>query len=189
MTKINDYLWELPHTPQDDDPEDVSTLIQVFNTPLAEALSAPMQELGYSLRSNDVQIPPDMMVMESMGDLSNVYRANLRFIRYLRPDVIVRVHFEHESWSRHLGGSETHVFFVNLDRFKVVDPATMQVVPAWEGRRHMRMSCMPGGSLEHDGLDQHWSYSSAGQLEGLLTIFLDKFRGPGRDWLEDPSYL
>jgi len=190
MTRVNDYLWQLPHTPAADDPEDVVTLLQTFNLPLAQALEGPLTALGYPLRSSDIHIPPDKVVlMEDMGAYSNTYRANLRFIRYLLPDVITRIHFEHTEWSSTIGGSQEHRYVINLDRFKVSDTHTMMAVPAWEGRLHMRMSGDPARGLEHDGPDQVWSFSSAAELEAQITLFLRKFTQLGQAWLEDPATL
>ena len=42
MTRINDYLWHLPHAASADDPPDVQALQQAFNAPLVAALEEPL---------------------------------------------------------------------------------------------------------------------------------------------------
>jgi hypothetical protein len=78
---------------------------------------------------------------------------------------------------------DVHVFYVNLDRFKVQD-AYMTLVPNWEGRLHTRMSNKPGNVLHHDGPDQIWAYGNPDELAWLLELFVDKFERLGVPYLE-----
>jgi hypothetical protein len=185
MTKLNDYLWHLPHTPLPDDPPDVAALQQAFNQPIAGALQRPLGEMGYRLQSSDVIVRLD----DRFDRTADTYYANVRFVDYLEPDVFMRVQFEHAEWALILPGCEQHTYFINLDRFKVQDPATQVAVPAWPGRLHSRMSNLPGDALHHDGQDQIWSFTSAGEFEAQLQLFLDKFARLGRPWLEDRGTL
>ncbi len=180
MTRINDYLWHLPHPASADDPPDVSALQQAFNAPVAAALEEPLAALGYALSSSDIAVQLDSREAYAQ----DTYRANVRFICYLEPDVIARVHFEHVEWAHFLMESETHRYFVNLDRFKLADPANQIQLPAWPGRLHTRMSCLPD-RLHHDGEDQLWAFDSALTLDAQLQLFLAKFDRQGRRWLED----
>jgi hypothetical protein len=184
MTKINDYLWHLPHQPLDDDPPDVSLLQQAFNMPVVAALEEPLGLLGYQVKGNDVMVKLD----ERVDGTVDTYYANVRFIAYLEPDVIIRVHFEHVEWAHFLAGHERHRYFINLDRFKVKDPRTQIAIPAWPGRLHTRMSCLPR-KLHHDGEDQIWSFSSAEEFEAHLQLFLDNFQRMGHPWLSESSSL
>lgn len=184
MTKINDYLWHLPHAPLDDDPVDVEILQQMFNGPIVAALEVPLGELGYQLKSNDVVVKLD----ERVDRTADTYYANVRFIAYLAHDIIIRVHFEHTEWAHFLGGHETHQYFINLDRFKVQDPRTQVAVPAWSGRLHSRMSNLPD-RLHHDGEDQLWGFSSAEELEAQLQMFQEKFIRMGHAWLADRASM
>lgn len=181
MTKINDYLWHLPHTPLADDPPDVAALQQMFNQPIIDLLEGPLEEMGYRLGSNDVMVRLD----DRLDHTADTYYANVRFVSYFRPDVIVRMHFEHTEWALVLPNCEQHQYFINLDRFKVRDPATQVVVPAWPGRLHTRMSNQPGDALHHSGEDQVWCFAAPDELEAQLRLFLDKFERLGRPWLED----
>ena len=180
MTRINDYLWHLPHPATADDPPDIHALQGAFNAPLVAALEGPLAALGYSLSSNDIAVQLDSREAYAQ----DTYRANIRFICYLEPDVIARVHFEHVEWAHFLVGSETHRYFINLDRFKLADPDNQIPLPAWSGRLHTRMSSLPD-RLHHDGEDQLWAYGSALELDAQLHLFLDKFDRQGRRWLED----
>lgn len=184
MTKVNDYLWHLPHTPAMDDPPDVIALQQSFNLPLTDALESPLAELGYELRISDIAVHLDT---KPEAGRRNTYRANIRFIHYLQPDVIARIHIEHTEWASFLMSSDNHTFFINLDRFKVADTYTQVAIPAWPGRLHTRLSNLPGDALHHDGEDQLWQFSSAAELEQLTELFLDKFTRLGKPWLEDYS--
>lgn len=183
MTKINDYLWQLPHERLEDDPPDVAILQEMFNRPIVALVEEPFAKMGYQLKSNDVMVK----LGGQMDGTYNTYYANVRFIHYLQSDIFVRVHFEHDEWAQILPQNTEHRFFINLDRFKVTDPTTQIVVPAWEGRRHIRMSNRPEYVLEHSGEDQIWLYTSAQQLEELMTLFWEKFINIGRDWLEGLS--
>lgn len=185
MTRINEYLWHLPHTPLDDDPPDVALLQQAFNQPVAESLTGPLADLGYALRSSDVMVKLGGRV----DNTADTYYANVRFVAYLEPDVILRVHFEHDEWAHFLAQPERHVYYVNLDRFKVQDPVTQALVPAWPGRLHTRMSNRPGDTLHHSGEDQVWVYESPEQLGVQLSLFLDKFMRLGHAWLADRAAL
>jgi hypothetical protein len=180
MTRINDYLWHLPHAATDDDPPDVQALQRAFNAPLVAALEEPLAAQGYRLSSHDVAVQLDSREAYTQ----NTYRANVRFICHLEPDVIARVHFEHVEWAHFLMGSETHRYFVNLDRFKLADLDNQIPVPAWPGRLHTRMSSLPN-RLHHDGDDQLWAFASALELDAQMQLFLDKFARQGRYWLED----
>jgi hypothetical protein len=183
MTKINDYLWHVPHTPLDDDPPDVSLLQQTFNLPISAALEEPLAERGYKLKSNDVAVRLD----ERVDGTYDTYYANVRFIRYLQSDIIARIHFEHTEWAHFLSDSSEHRYFINLDRFKVSDPATQIVVPAWSGRLHTRMSNRPEDVLHHEGEDQIWAFASAEELERQLQLILEKLTRLGWPWLENTS--
>ncbi len=184
MTKINDYLWHLPHAPLDDDPPDVAMLQQAFNQPIVDALQGPLGSLGYELKSSDIVVKLAGRVDNTM----DTYHANVRFISYLLPDVLLRVHFEHDEWAHFLPNSKVHRYFINLDRFKVQDPTTQIAVPAWSGRLHTRMSSLPG-RLHHDGEDQIWSFSTAEELERQLQQFVNTFTQAGHPWLASSSSL
>ncbi|MBN1310758.1 MAG: hypothetical protein JXB30_04995 [Anaerolineae bacterium] len=183
MTKINDYLWQLPHDPMIDDPPEIGLLQGAFNAPIVALLRDTFAEIGYHLNSSDVVVKLD----GRLDNTQDTYYANVRFIHYVQPDVLVRVHFEHAEWAHFLPQHAEHQFFINLDRFKVSDPATQIVVPAWTGRLHTRMSNLAEYVLEHKGDDQIWRYSSQRELEDRLTLFWEKFIHLGRDWLEDLS--
>ncbi len=185
MTRINDYIWQLPHNPLPDDPPDVAALQQSFNMPIAAALEQPLAALGYILKSSDVMVK----LQDRVDRTFDTYLANVRFIRYLRSDVIARVHFEHGEWATILPGNVVHRYTINLDRFKIIDPSTQQVVPGWQGRLHTRVSSRDAYVLEHDGEDQIWAFSTAEQLERQLALFLDKFTRLGVPWLESPAGL
>ncbi len=185
MPKITDYLWEIPHTPTLDDPPDVDALQKAFNLPIAVLLQEPFKQLGYDLKSSDVIIRLD----ERVDNTADTYYANVRFIRYLRPDVLVRVHFQHAEWALILPQQVGHNYFINLDRFKVTDPRTQIAVPDWEGRRHMRISNRPEYVLEHDGEDQVWAFTTQQEFEDQLNLFWEKFMRMGQEWLEDPHSL
>ncbi len=191
MTKINDYLWQLPHPPSFDDPPDVTELQQRFNAPIAAALEEPLAEMGYALKSNDVAVQLNAPPIDIPGDTGGThffFIANIRFICYLQTDIITRVHFEHASWSILLPQHKEHQYYINLDRFKISDPATQRVVPSWSGRLHTRMSNRPG-VLHHAGEDQIWMFSSGEQLEQQLQQFLELFSNAGKLWLEDTATL
>ncbi|MBN1429703.1 MAG: hypothetical protein JXB07_15140 [Anaerolineae bacterium] len=183
MTKINDYLWHLPHEPLIDDPPDVALLQGAFNTPIVALLKDSFAETGYQLNSSDVIVKLD----GRLDNTQDTYYANVRFIRYLQSDVLVRVHFEHTEWAHFLPPQAEHRFFINLDRFKIADPATQIVVPAWSGRLHTRISSHAEYVLEHKGDDQVWVYSSQREFEDRLALFWEKFIHLGRDWLENLS--
>lgn len=185
MTKINDYLWYLPHAPLDDDPEDVGLLQQNFNAPVAAMLEAPLSAMGYKLTSNDIMVKLD----ERLDGTADTYYANVRFIAYLQPDIIMRVHIEHAEWAHFLYDNETHRFYINLDRFKVQSPDTQVVVPAWSGRLHTRMSNDPQTRLHHDGNDQVWTFTSGEELEAAMQLFQQKFNDFGHPWLSDLATL
>jgi hypothetical protein len=179
MTKITDYLWQLPHEPLADDPPEIEALQREFNQPLVDALSEPLGGLGYDLRSSDVVVKLD----ERLDNTRDTYYANLRFIKYLAPDILTRVHFQHDEWALFLPDCHTHIFYVNLDRFKIQD-AYMTLVPNWEGRLHTRMSSRPDNVLHHNGPDQLWAYRSPDEMTWLLELFLDKFERLGVPYLE-----
>ncbi len=185
MTRINDYLWYLPHEPLEGEPPDVAMLQEVFNQPIVQTLSAPLAALGYALKGNDVMIK----VSGWLDHTADTFYANVRFVAYLEPDVLLRVHFEHTEWAHILAHAERHSYFINLDRFKVQDPATQVVVPAWPGRLHTRLSNRPGDVLHHSGEDQIWTYTSAEELAAQLQLFLDKFTRLGHPWLADRTTL
>ncbi len=185
MTKLNDYLWQLPHTPLDDDPVDISLLQQSFNQPIVDALEEPLTAIGYLLKSSDVMV----QLGGRVDNTTDTYCANVRFIAYLQEDIILRVHFEHPEWAHFLPGSKQHRYYINLDRFRVQDPVTQIAVPAWSGRLHTRMSARRSDILHHDGEDQIWVYNSAEDFEGNLQLFLEKFLKLGRPWLEDTGTL
>lgn len=192
MTKINDYLWQLPHTPSFDDPPDVTELMQRFNTPIVAALEHPLSELGYALTSNDIVVrldaPPVQLPVDT-AEVVNIFVANVRFIKYLQEDIITRLHIEHANWSSYLPDKDLHRYYINLDRFKITDRQTQTVVPSWAGRLHSRMSNLPGEILHHDGEDQIWVFESAEQMEQQLQLLLDKFTRLGRLWLEDTASI
>lgn len=182
MTKINDYLWYLPHMPEIGDPPDIGMLQQTFNSPIVEALKVPLSELGYELKSSDVMVRLD----DRLDRTADTFYANVRFIRYLTPDVITRVHFEHLEWAHFLATSGDHRYVINLDRFKLLDPENQIAERQWEGRLHTRMSSRPDVHiLEHAGQDQIWVYQQVADLDQQLALFRDKFRERGMAWLED----
>ena len=183
--KINDYVWQLPHDPLPDDPPDVAVLQEAFNAPIVALLEEVFLPMGYRLASSDVLVKMD----ERRDNTRDTYYANVRFIGYLQPDVLARVHFEHLEWAQILQEGTEHRFVINLDRFKVSDPATQIVVPGWEGRLHTRVSNRQEHVLEHNGPDQVWAYSTPEVLEGHLNLFWEKFIGLGKDWLENPALL
>ena len=180
MTRINDYLWQLPHTTMPDDPPDIDALQQSFNVPLVALLEEPFARLGYQLRGSEVMVRLD----DKPDNTANTYYAAVRFIHYIQPDVLTRVHFQHDEWALILPTHEQHRFFINLDRFKVTDPRTQIAVPGWEGRLHTRVSNRADYVLEHSGEDQIWSFSTPTELEECLTLFWEKFVQMGQDWLE-----
>lgn|SRR5574341_94824 len=188
MTRINEYLWQLPHTPSFDDPPDVVELMQRFNGPIAAGLEGSLVELGYTLKSNDIAVrldsPPVQLPIETTEPY-HTYIANVRFMKYLQNDVITRIHIEHVDWAHVFAHKEVHRYYVNLDRFKLADPQTQVVIASWSGRLHTRMSNRPGEVLHHDGEDQIWAYSSAEQLEQQLQLIVYKFIRLGKLWLED----
>lgn len=184
MTRINDYLWHLPHEPLADDPPDVALLQEAFNAPVVAAVERPLAALGYRLSSSDVTV----RLEDRLDYTADTYHANVRFLAYLQPDVIARVHFEHGEWAHFLASSDTHRYAINLDRFKVSDPRTQVAVPAWGGRLHTRVSSRPG-ALHFEGEDQFWAYRSPGELAEQLLLFLDKFERLGRAWLEDEATM
>ncbi len=183
MTKVNDYLWEIPHEPLPDDPPEVAVLQRVFNLPLARALVEPLGEIGYTLTSSDVLIPPDSDV--TLDRRENYFRANVRFARHPRPDIVLRVHFEHANWSHRLAQASHHTFYINLDRFKLTDVTLRIPEPAWPGRLHTRMSSLPGTGLHYEGDDQEWFFTEEGGMDIQIARFLDKFRRLGDPWLSD----
>lgn len=185
MTRINDYLWHLPHDPLPDDPPDVALLQSAFNAPVVAAVERALEAAGYRLASSDVVVRLD----DRLDHTADTYYANVRFIAYLEPDVLARVHFEHFEWAHFLADHETHRFAINLDRFKVQDPRTQVAVPAWPGRLHTRMSAVPGDSLHPQGQDQVWTYTTPAELSDLMLRFLDKFERLGRPWLENRSTM
>jgi hypothetical protein len=180
MTRINDYLWQLPHTPTTDDPADVDALQQDFNAPLVALLEEPFTKLGYELKGSEVMVKLD----EKPDNTANTYYASVRFIHYVQPDILTRVHFQHNEWALILPGHVQHTFVINLDRFKVADPRTQVAVPGWEGRLHTRVSNRSDYVLEHNGEDQVWTYGTRTELEESLTLFWEKFVQLGQDWLE-----
>ncbi len=182
MTKINDYIWQTPHTTTDDDPSDVVELMRVFNTPIVNILAKPLNKLGYKLRSSDVIVPPDQMVL--MAKMDNVYKANVRFIKYINKDVMARVHFEHDEWNSRLPQSEQHIFVVNLDRFRFADAKQHIVDRGWSGRKNGQMSSEFFGSVASTGRDVLWRYQSVAELDGLLDTFMEKFKTDGITFLE-----
>jgi hypothetical protein len=185
MTKVNDYMWQLPHSPLADDPPDVNLLQQNFNSPIVGTLQEALGRLGYELKTTDVMVK----LQDRQDRTMDTYFANVRFIKYLSVDVLARIHFEHSEWAHFLPQAKTHQYSINLDRFKMSDPVTQQLLPGWDGRLHTRMSNRDADVLEHNGPDQIWAYTSAQQLERQLQLFLDKFIRFGVDWLENPSTL
>jgi hypothetical protein len=180
MARINDYLWQLPHTPTTDDPPDVDALQQAFNAPIVALLEEAFGKLGYDLKGSEVMVRLD----EMPDNTANTFYAGVRFIHYVQPDILTRVHFQHDEWALILPGHAQHRYFINLDRFKVSDPRTQVVVPGWEGRQHTRVSNRADYVLEHDGDDQVWSFSTHTELDEQLTLFWEKFVQLGQDWLE-----
>lgn len=182
MTKLTDYMWALPHEPGNDDPPEIAALQEAFNAPIVKALEGPMTALGYQLDTSDIVVKLD----DRIDNTRDTYYANVRFLHYLTPEIIVRAHFEHGEWALFLPTPDTHTFFINLDRFKIIPPS-QYMVPAWPGRLHLRLSNRADDTLEHDGPDQVWSYTSVQELEELLALFLDKFERLGRFQLEHVS--
>jgi hypothetical protein len=178
VTRINDYIWQMPHTPESDDPADVAALQQMFNRPIRQKLESAFEQQGYTLSVSDIHIPPDKVV--TLADMANTYKANVRFVKYLEETIIVRVHFEHDEWALDLPTSDEHRFVVNLDRFKVRDRATMIAEPAWEGRLTSRIS---------RGEESLWTYETVGEFTQQLGRIWEKFEGGAQAWLEDRSTL
>ena len=190
MTKVNDYLWLIPHNLEFDDPPDIDLLQQSFNVPIVEALQGPLVEHGYDLKSSDILVRLDSSLDQSLLDQTlDTYYANVRFIKYLRPDVLARVHFEHREWAHFMPQQATHEYTIILDRFLIADPSTQQVVPEWEGRLHMRISNQDADVLEPSGPDQLWVFTSQQQFQRQLALFLDKFLRLGIPWLESPDFM
>lgn len=185
MTRINEYLWQLPHTSEEGDPPDVSVLQEMFNNPVIFTLQQLLGEAGYDLKGNDIMVRLD----DRIDRTYDTYYANVRFIHYIRPDVLTRVHFQHSEWAHFLPSSEEHRFFINLDRFKIIDPTTQIAVPGWEGRLHTRVTSLPGELLHFQADDQIWVYKSMQELEDHLRLFWEKFTSRGQGWLEDTATL
>lgn len=183
MTRVNDYLWQLPHEAEADDPPDIAALIEAFNQPFIDLLGEPMAAHGYTLSGSDVMVKLDEEPEDTTA-AATTYYANVRFVKYLTPNIMTRVHFEHNTWALLMPKPEMHQFFVNLDRFKIVD-ATKQVVPSWEGRLHTRLSSTPGDVLFFEDMDQIWTYRSSAELDQLLALFVEKFEALVIGWLED----
>ena len=182
MTRINAYLWQLPHETQADDPPEVGALMAAFNEPIAQTVGEPLAAHGYNLSASDV-----MVKLEDRLDATHdTYYANVHFVKYLRPNIMARVHFQHTEWALFLPNSSVHNFFVNLDRFKTLD-ATRRVAPAWEGRLHTRLSNRPGDVLHFEGMDQRWTFTSSVELSEQLALVLDKFERLVVPWLENLS--
>lgn len=180
MTRVNDYLWLIPHDPLADDPPEISVLIQVFVEPLIQILSEPLAAHGYNLSDCDVMVKLD----ERFDDTYDTFYANVRFVKYLQPNIMARVHFQHNEWALFLPQPDVHHYFINLDRFKTLDH-TMQAVPAWEGRLHTRLSNLPGDVLQFEDLDQQWTFTTPADLAGQMGFFLDKFKRLVVPWLEN----
>jgi hypothetical protein len=180
MTRINDYLWHLPHETEADDPPEIAALIAAFSEPIIQTVGGPLAARGYDLSICDVMVK----LGERLDNTLDTYYANVRFVKYLQPNIMTRVHFEHTEWALFWPQPETHHFFINLDRFKTVD-ATRQAVPAWEGRLHTRLSNLPGDALFFEGMDQQWTFTSPAELSEQLAFFLDKFERLVISWLED----
>src|SRR5437764_15034207 len=108
MTKVNDYLWMMPHTPLADDPPDVNLLPQNFNRPIIGALQEALERLGYELKTSDVMVK----LADRQDRTFDTYFANVRFIKYLTVDIIARVHFEHGEWAHFLPQSKTHQYSI-----------------------------------------------------------------------------
>jgi hypothetical protein len=190
MTKVNDYLWLTPHEPEFDDPPDIDLLQKNFNLPLVETVQGPLVEIGYDLKSSDILINMDSRLDQSLLDQSlDTYYANVRFLKYLRPDVLARIHFEHREWAHFLPQQATHEYTITLDRFLIADPATQQIVPDWEGRIHTGVSNLDADVLETSGADQLWVFNSKPQFERQLALFLDKFLRLGIVWLENSGSM
>lgn len=190
MARINEYLWHLPHTPESDDPPDVALLQEAFNQPVVEALLEPLGERGYQLKSSDVIVALDSQVdvdPEDGTELANTYLANVRFIKYLLPDVIARVHFEHLEWAQVVTGSERHRYAVALDRFKLRDPVSQIPVPAWPGRLHTRLAHVPGQLIPQHPDEAVQVYATPAELAEQLVAFLAQFARVGQPWLENPD--
>ena len=187
MTRINDYIWHMPHTPEVDDPEDVAALQRLFNQPIQQTLEQPLSELGYTLSISDIHVPPDKVV--AMATMANTYKANVRFVKYLSETIMVRIHFEHDEWALRIPTSDSHRFVVNLDRFKVQDRSTMIVEPDWPGRLTTRISNAPTTTLHYTGEDGLWEYETVSELVAHLERILEKFQTAGQAWLEDPATM
>src|SRR5690606_37551006 len=59
MTKINDYLWHLPHEPLPDDPPEIARLQEAFSAPLVATVEGALDEMGYRLSSSDILVRLD----------------------------------------------------------------------------------------------------------------------------------
>ena len=183
MTRINEYLWHLPHQRSMDDPPEVGSLTSEFNDPILYAVSESLAAQGYNLSTNDVMVKLDGRVDNTFDS----FYANVRFMKYLSPDILVRVHFEHVDWALFFPDSDAHTFYVNLDRFKTVNAQTQQMVSDWEGRLHTRLSSNPDDALHFADIDQLWQYSSPDERDARIGLFLDKFERLAVPWLEDLS--
>ncbi len=181
MTRINDYVWQLPHDPEPDDPLEIATVITEFIQPIVQTLTEPMATHGYNLSTSDVLVNLDNQFDEVRT--RDTYLANIRFIKYIQPTILTRVHFQHASWALFLPNPERHQYYVNLDRFKVVD-TTQQVVPAWEGRLSSRLASQSDDILHAQLADEKWAYASPGELDQQLALFLEKFARLILPWLE-----
>jgi hypothetical protein len=182
MTRVNEYLWQLPHEAEADDPSEVGGLIEAFTQPIMDSVSGSLAARGYNLSVCDVMVKLD----ERFDDTLDTYYANVRFVKYLQPNIMTRIHFQHTEWALFWPEPETHHYFINLDRFKTLD-ATMQAVPAWDGRLHTRLSNLPGDALFFEDMDQQWTFSTPNELSQQLSTFLDKFERLVVPWLENLS--
>lgn len=188
MTKVNDYLWQLPHEPAFDDPPDISALISAFNAPVLALIEGPLADRGYQLSASDIIVPPDSEV-HLFAEMGKLYRANLRFVRYLSPEIMLRVHFETMPWSVGLPTATRVSYVINLDRFKLSNLQTRQPESGWPGRLHTRVSSRPDAALHHEGDDQVWNFSHSAELQSQLHLFLFKFSQYGDAYLSDPSTM
>lgn len=188
MTKINDYYWQLPHRVEPDDPPEIAILQEEFSMPVVTALQLAMDEMGYHLAGSDIVVPPDTEV--TFARRENFYRANIYFTRYLTPEIMTRVHLQHHDFSQYVDSTPRHLFYVNLDRFKLADTSRRIPEVAWPGRLHSRMSSEQGPSLHHEGgEEQLWLYDTTAELNDLLALLLNKFEDMGRLWLEDSATM
>jgi len=183
VTRVNKYLWQLPHEILSDDPPEIARLQSDFNNPLINLVDTRLSELGYELTASEIHVPPDKLVL--MMELEDTFKAHVRYIKYLPDNVITRIHFDHDEWSLSFSNSQQHIFVVNLDRFRLADVSTRLVDRDWDGRKHTQVSRFRDAGISAMGDEGRlWYYTNYEELVSLMAVFLDKFTADGQSWLE-----